>query len=163
MEKVAGGAGSPPHPPAWLVVAPGMLSAGFKLQEAEPVPSSHAWGFALGHCWCRTAARQPWPGGSPYSLRQGRPWCAGQGALPASQLPWQLRFTLLAPLSCIFLLYTQLLLFYLLAASIAGSSASHHSGRRWSRVGDVPCAGPEPGWSSSRTEAPGAVLGSSQW
>lgn len=47
-EKVSGGAGSPPHPPAWLDVAQGMLSAGFKLQEAEPFPSSRAWGGCSG-------------------------------------------------------------------------------------------------------------------
>lgn len=63
VEKVSGGAGSPPHPPAWLDVAQGMLSAGLKLQEAEPFPSSHAWG---GLHWVAAGVEQqpcsPGPG-----------------------------------------------------------------------------------------------------
>lgn len=96
---MSGGAGSLPHPPAWLDVAPGVFSGGLKLREAEPFPSSRAWGMAAGRCRCGTAAWQPWAGGFPHPLRQGGPRCVWQGALPVSQLPRQPRFTPLAPLS----------------------------------------------------------------
>lgn len=62
----------------------------------------------------------------------------------------ELRFTLLTLLSFphFLLLYTHLMLLYLLTLSVTGSAMFHHPVRRWGRegAGDVPCV--MPGWLS---------------
>lgn len=70
MEKVYKGARIPPHPPAHLDVAPGIISAGFYLQEVETCRTSWAWGVVLGHGRYGMATVQPWDRGFPDVLRQ---------------------------------------------------------------------------------------------
>lgn len=140
---------------------PGVLSAGFKLREAEPFPRSRARGFARGGCRCGTAALQPQVEGFPRAPREGghRYFC--QGALPVSQLPQQLGTTLLALLSSQ-LSFSASVIAVIFAHAEHHHTASLHHSRRQDReeVRDVPRAVPGP---KAPGAAPTAVPGSSQW
>lgn len=149
------GARSPGHHQPNSVV-PRVLSAGFKLEEAEPFPSIRAWGFAWGGCRCGTAASQPQVGGFPRALREGGHCCFHQGALPVSPLPRRLRTTLLALISSQ-LSFSASVIAVIFVHAEHHHTAPHHHSRRLGReeVRDVPpcCARAQGSRSSANSTA----------